>query len=759
MPAPSAATRCRMRMHLAGLPLRPTSTPKSPNVSICAPKRTTEQMDANEFLSRSSGAGYYGIAARTVGAQDAGLWRGGGLSGQTMESDSAKLQDLCDRFVSSWMRGEPFQIDQMLSAVAPTQRARLLTTLLQCEVRLRRAQGESPQADEYLRRFPDDQSIIERHFETDFAADDAVDSTALHTVRDDGVYLANQEPVSSHIGRFRLEERIGRGGFAEVWRAYDPELERSVAIKFPRRDRVVPESSINRFLDEARKAARMDFPGVVPVYDVGHEDGYGYIVSELVPGGTLQQYLRDHDLTIVESVRLVAQIAETLQRMHLKDVVHRDIKPHNILMDRDSVPVITDLGLAVTETEMLMETSGTFGTWGYMSPEQVQGQSNQVDSRSDVYSLGVIFYQLLVKRLPFLARSPTEYRIQVLNREPRPLRTLDQSIPRELDELCLRCLSRRPADRPPTALTLAEDLRAWLGSVEQRPRPHPRSPLHWLVHRPWLFLTACALLAGVVPLTNALYQDWENKRPENATMTRNNDNRADDDRFVTDWQPRNLDGLERGTWHPVLQPPLGVLLWNLDAETSDRRLLPDESALVVACRSTALFSVGSTQSQDYQLKVDLHKIAGDGHFGLILGFCKQDKSEHHGFQAIVVKLISTGQFSKRCTVVRRRCALLYSSPGRANEVHEPVHTEVDVSYTGSQKSELEIHIVSGRLASVSWNGDELPELADVPDLDASQDSWTGQLGVVNSVGHTRFENLSFRNNQRKKNDISENSPQ
>jgi len=670
-----------------------------------------------------------------------------------MDSDSAELQDLCDRFVSSWMRGQPVRIDRMLSEVASSHRGQLLTLLLQCEVRLRRAAGESPQADEYIRRFPGDQSIIERHFETDSPAEDSVESTAFHTVRDEGGYLPNSEPVNSHIGRYRLEERIGRGGFAEVWRAYDPELDRSVAIKFPRRDRVVSESSINRFLDEARKAARMDFPGVVPVYDVGHDDGFGYIVSELIPGGTLQQYLRDHDLTLVESVRLVAQIAETLQRMHLKDVVHRDIKPHNILMASDRVPVITDLGLAVTEMELLMEANGTFGTWGYMSPEQMQGQSNQIDSRSDVYSLGVIFYQLLVKRLPFLARSPNEYRNQVLHREPRPLRTLDQTIPRELDELCLRCLSRRPADRPPTALTLAEDLRAWLESVETRPQP--RSILHWLVHRPWQFLTVCVLLAGLVPLGKALYQDWKNKLPENVTMPLDDDQPVDDDPFVTDWQPRNLDRLERGTWHPVLQPPLGVLLWNLDAESSERRLLADELALVVTCHSTSLFSVGSTQSQDYQLKVDLHKIAGQGQFGLILGFCKQDKSEHHEFQAIMVNLISTGAFSKRCTIVRRQYALSYSSPGRANEAYLPVKNGVEVPYTGISKSELEIHIVAGRLASVSWNGEQLPNLADDaddPDDDASKSSWTGQLGVLNAVGHTRFENLSFRNNQRKADD-------
>ncbi|MEO1998155.1 MAG: serine/threonine-protein kinase, partial [Planctomycetaceae bacterium] len=514
-----------------------------------------------------------------------------------MASDSADLQRVCDCFVSHWLDGEPVRIDQMLSTVDQADRATLLAMLLRCELRLRRARGESPGVDEYLRAFPDDRNVIERHFDTHRAPTELSESTALHTLRDEGPFFSKQGPVRSHIGRFRLQELIGRGGFAEVWRAFDPELERSVAIKFPRRDRAVSASSVRCFLDEARKVARMDFPGVVPVYDVGQSDGYDYIVSELIPGGTLQQYLRDHDPTITASVELVAQIANVLHRMHLKDVVHRDLKPHNILLAEDNVPLITDLGLAATETEMLRESGGTFGTWGYMSPEQVQGQSHRVDSRSDVYSLGVILYQLLVKRLPFLARSPAEYRAQVLSREPRALRTINQAIPRELDELCLRCLARQPADRPPTALTMAEDLRAWLESIGEPGQQASRSPGQLLSQRPWLVLGVCVLLAGLVPALTTLYEAWTKNTEEIAEMLVDEQDLATDNTFVSDWDPRNLDDQKRGIWHPVLRPPLGVLLWNLDAERSERRLLPDESALVMTCRSTALISVGKTNSK------------------------------------------------------------------------------------------------------------------------------------------------------------------
>ncbi|MEO1996313.1 MAG: hypothetical protein ABGZ17_13675, partial [Planctomycetaceae bacterium] len=194
--------------------------------------------------------------------------------------------------------------------------------------------------------------------------------------------------------------------------------------------------------------------------------------------------------------------------------------------------------------------------------------------------------------------------------------------------------------------------------------------------------------------------------------------------------------------------PLGVLLWNLDAERSERRLLPDESALVMTCRSTALISVGKTNSQDYQLKVDLHKNSGDGEFGLILGFKKHDATDQKRFQAIVVKMISTGPFSKRCSITRRRYLLKSSGPGRAHESYEPL-AEVEVSPPGFEVAELEIRMVAGRLASVSWNREDLSALADPPEQDSPAESSTGEIGLLNAVGRTRFENLSFRNNQRK----------
>ena len=207
-----------------------------------------------------------------------------------------------------------------------------------------------------------------------------------------------QSPLA---GRYRLDVKIAEGGFAEVWRGYDLELRRAVAVKVPKQGRL---PSTERFIAEARRVAGLKHPGVVPVFDVGREGDSCFIVSEFVEGGSLADRIAKNRPTPQEAARLVAEVAETLAYAHRQGFVHRDIKPGNILLDHHGRAPLTDFGIAFSPDDK--GEGGSFGTLPYMSPEQVEG--NALDHRSDIYSLGIVLYELL-DRPSCRTRAPTPW--------------------------------------------------------------------------------------------------------------------------------------------------------------------------------------------------------------------------------------------------------------------------------------------------------------------------------------------------------------
>ena len=279
-----------------------------------------------------------------------------------------------------------------------------------------------------------------------------------------GEFPSGTLSLPATFGDYELAQEIGRGGMGVVYRARQASLSRDVAVKMILRGQLASQADRERFEAEAQAAARLDHPGIVPVYEVGEIDGRPYFSMKHVRGTTLAQRLAEGPLPPREAARMLAAVARAIHFAHMRGVLHRDLKPSNILLDEQGEPHVTDFGLAKQSTDAvtLTKTGAVLGTPAYMAPEQAAGARGQVGPRSDVYSLGVILYHMLTGRPPFQAASPGEMVMLVLEQDPVPPRMLNPKADRDLEMICLRCL-QKPADlRYASAAALADDLEAYL---------------------------------------------------------------------------------------------------------------------------------------------------------------------------------------------------------------------------------------------------------------------------------------------------------
>ena len=416
------------------------------------------------------------------------------------KSAATLIDRICDQFEEACRHGETPSIDDYLPLVPTTLQPKLFEELLLSELEFRFQGEQTVETGSYLQRYPQRTDQI-RQVIDQFRKDRSL--RAPQRVEEaEGRFdsisgLTADELIGQEYGNYQLLREVARGGMGIVFEAQDNKLQRIVALKMILDRNLASKEAVQRFYAEAETAARLNHPGIVPVYDVGSHGGQHYYAMGFVEGPTLSEELRRRRFSMEEAARLLLEVAEAVAYAHEHGVVHRDLKPGNILLTSEGQAQITDFGLAkrTDQPSHLTIDGQVLGTPGYMAPEQAAGDVAQLGAPVDIYALGAILYHLITGHPPF--RTALDALVCILEQDPVPPRSMNRQVPRDLNVICMKCLSKNPSDRYSTVQDLASDLRSFLDGelIQARPASIRRRMQRWARHRPRLTCVLVTMLA------------------------------------------------------------------------------------------------------------------------------------------------------------------------------------------------------------------------------------------------------------------------
>lgn len=361
------------------------------------------------------------------------------------------------------------------------------------------------------------------------------------------------------LGRFEIRRELGRGRFGVVFLAWDPQLQRQVALKVPLFDAAMDPDLRERFRGEALSAGQLQHSGIVSIFDVGQHAGVDYLAMAFVDGMTLAERLQAGLFSPTEAAQLIIRLARAVQHAHDQGVIHRDLKPSNVLLDKQGEPYVTDFGLARRLSDSAMRATHTgqvLGTPTYMSPEQATGQSD-VGPASDIYAIGVILYETITGRPPFQAATFVEAVEFILNRDPLPPSKLNPKLPRELDAITFKCLEKRPAQRYASCAELADDLQCFLEGkpIRARTQGYLQKAVRWARKYPSQagLLLATLVLIGLTLTMGVVYDRWQHA---DALAAEQRVSAETQRYFATVNQARNIINRRQPGWSALAQQEL-----------------------------------------------------------------------------------------------------------------------------------------------------------------------------------------------------------
>jgi WD40 repeat protein/serine/threonine protein kinase len=395
---------------------------------------------------------------------------------------SREIDRCCDRFEADWSEERRPNLESYLASVDATAKDDCLSALLELEIELRRNVGETPQPEEYVARFESQQHIVLAVFQHNQPDASGAPGSSLRpqdTLAETPGSGKSFGRIPSEFGRYRIERQIGRGAMGRVFLAEDTVLGRPVALKIPSLTGHDDDKLLERFRREATAAAVLRHSNICPTFDFGEVRGMYYIAMAWIDGEPMSSIIaRGHDddsedvddgaaLGEQQIVHWVRSLALAFAEAHRNGIVHRDIKPANVMIDTQGEPIVMDFGLAMStlpSTDVRLTRTGMqLGSPIYMSPEQVDGDTARIGPRSDIYSLGVLFYELLTGQVPFNGPVASVF-VQVITQQPAPPTSLRPNVSEELESLCLRMMSKRPEGRPESMSEIAAVLQEFQAS-------------------------------------------------------------------------------------------------------------------------------------------------------------------------------------------------------------------------------------------------------------------------------------------------------